>query len=58
MYILLREEELSLNHFILELEVSKNTVLQDLKFVQMELEKFNFQLKYDGTKGYYIDGEE
>lgn len=58
LYILLREEELSLNHFIVELEVSKNTVLQDLKLVQIELEKFNLMLNYDRTNGYYIEGEE
>ncbi|EIK3137624.1 BglG family transcription antiterminator [Listeria monocytogenes] len=51
-------EELSLNHFISELEVSKNTVLRDLKLVQKTLEKFNLEVKYSRMRGYLIDGDE
>ncbi|EKZ7092333.1 helix-turn-helix domain-containing protein, partial [Listeria monocytogenes] len=51
-------EELSLNHFISELEVSKNTVLRDLKLVQKTLDKFNLEVKYSRMRGYLIDGDE
>ncbi|MCH3176457.1 helix-turn-helix domain-containing protein, partial [Listeria monocytogenes] len=51
-------DELSLNHFISELEVSKHTVLRDLKLVQKTLDKFNLEVKYSRLRGYLIDGDE
>ncbi|WP_088810667.1 MULTISPECIES: BglG family transcription antiterminator [Listeria] len=53
-----RNEELSLNHFISELEVSKNTVLRDLKAVQKMLDKFHLEVKYSRMKGYLVVGDE
>lgn len=58
LYILTRDEVLSLNHFISELSVSKNTVLQDLKEVQKNLSSFNVELYYTRAEGYYTEGEE
>lgn len=58
LYIVTSEEELSLNHFITELEVSKNTVLQDLKDVRALLERRELTLEYTRQDGYYIVGAE
>lgn len=58
LYILMREEALSLNHFISEMEVSKNTVLQDLKEAKKILKQYKLVLDYTRSDGYYIVGEE
>ncbi|WP_047982684.1 BglG family transcription antiterminator [Ornithinibacillus contaminans] len=58
MMILSSEEELSLNHFTYELNVSKNTVLNDLKQVQAYVEKFDLSLRYSRKLGYLIEGKE
>ncbi|MBC1803330.1 BglG family transcription antiterminator [Listeria booriae] len=52
------QEELSLNHFISELEVSKNTVLRDLKGVQAVFDTFRLEVQYSRMKGYQIRGDE
>lgn len=51
-------EELSLNHFISELEVSKNTVLSDLKLAQSIIDGDNLQIRYTRLHGYLIEGDE
>ena len=51
-------EELSLNHLISDLEVSKNTVLRDLKLAQKNLDEYGLSIKYSRREGYFIDGEE
>lgn len=51
-------EELSLNHFISELEVSKNTVLSDLKLAQSIIDGDNLHIKYTRMHGYLIEGDE
>jgi len=51
-------EELSLNHFISKLEVSKNTVLRDLKLVAHNLKDYELRLKYSRMLGYFIEGDE
>lgn len=56
--ILLRKEELSLNHLIEELEVSKNTILQDLKMVRKILAPFELRVQYTRSQGYYFEGNE
>ncbi|WP_035052375.1 BglG family transcription antiterminator [Carnobacterium pleistocenium] len=56
--ILLRNEELSLNHFIYDLEVSKNTVLQDMKAVQKILDLFDLRIVYSRSEGYHFEGSE
>lgn len=56
--ILIREEEMSLDHFSIEIQVSKNTVLTDLKKCREYLSSYDLLLRYSRKKGYYIDGEE
>ncbi|WP_252311928.1 helix-turn-helix domain-containing protein [Sinobaca sp. H24] len=52
------KEELSLYHFTAELEVSKNTVLHDLKQVQVYLEKYELSIRYSRKSGYLLEGKE
>lgn len=56
--LLSKEDYLSLNHFIDELKVSRNTVLRDLKEVTQELQQSQLDLKYTRQKGYFIQGDE
>ena len=51
-------EELSLNHLISDLEVSKNTVLRDLKVVQKSLDEYGLAIMYSRKTGYFIEGDE
>lgn len=52
------EEELSLNHFAIELDVSRNTILNDLKHARVIATEFNLKIKYSRIRGYVIEGEE
>lgn len=52
------EEELSLNHFTIELDVSKNTVLNDMKQVRKIAAEYDLEIRYSRIKGYVVDGEE
>lgn len=52
------EEGLSLNHFSIDLEVSKNTVLNDIKKLKELLQPYEVNLKYSRTNGYYLAGSE
>lgn len=56
--ILGREEEISLDHLSIELQVSKNTILSDIKKSKEFLEKHELIMEYSRKKGYYIQGEE
>lgn len=56
--LLSREDYLSLNHFIDDLKVSKNTILRDMKDVKSDISRYGLNLKYSRQKGYYIEGEE
>lgn len=56
--LLSKEDYLSLNHFIDDLKVSRNTVLRDLKEVDYELQQHELTLKYTRKKGYFIQGDE
>lgn len=58
LYIVTSEETLSLDHFLLELEVSKNTILQDLKIVRALFEEKNCFLEYTRQDGYFVVGSE
>src|SRR5690625_2698970 len=48
----------SLFHFTSELDVSKSTVLNDLKEVNKYLSKFNLIIHYSRKDGYVIQGDE
>ncbi|MCG6794504.1 BglG family transcription antiterminator [Geobacillus sp. YHL] len=56
--LLTSKEELSLNHFAFELNVSKNTVLNDFHHVQTVLDPYGLTLHYTRKTGYSLDGEE
>lgn len=56
--LLSKEDYLSLNHFIEDLKVSRNTVLRDLKDLDVELKGYDLYLKYTRKRGYFIDGDE
>lgn len=56
--VITMEEELSLQHFVSELKVSKNTILSDLKIVRKDLKKYSCELQYTRLKGYFIKGNE
>lgn len=56
--LFIHNEYLSLNHFIHHLKVSKSTVLQDFKELQLNLSTYNITVKNDRLNGYYLQGEE
>ena len=63
MYVILpmlfaRTEEISVNHFTYELDVSKNTLLKDLKKARTYLEEHNMYILYTRKDGYFISGSE
>ncbi len=51
-------EELSLNHFTIELDVSKNTILSDLKQVQEYVSEYKLSIRYSRKFGYLLEGNE
>ncbi|XJS11141.1 BglG family transcription antiterminator [Aerococcaceae bacterium WGS1372] len=51
-------EELSLNHLAFNLNVSKNTILNDIKIVRQVLKKYELEVKYSRENGYEIIGDE
>lgn len=56
--LLTSKEELSLQHFISELKVSKNTVLADLKKLDHALPQNQLGLSYGRQDGYTLSGSE
>ncbi|CAH0303189.1 Transcriptional regulator ManR [Peribacillus simplex] len=56
--LLSRNEELSLLHFTAALNVSKNTVLSDLKIAQTIIDPYKLKINYSRKTGYSIEGEE
>lgn len=56
--LLCRKEELSTYHFTDELEISKNTLLNDLKKVQDNVKEFDLELAYNRKDGYRLYGRE
>lgn len=56
--LLSSEEELSLAHFSIELEVSKNTVLRDIKYTQILVRTYQLEIVYSRMYGYDIIGSE
>lgn len=49
---------LSLDHFALDLKISKNTVLNDIKKVKTQLAQYNLTLRYSRKQGYALMGDE
>lgn len=58
MMLLGSEEELSLKYFSYYLNVSKNTILHDLKRAQENLDKYGLKIRYSRKKGYVLEGKE
>jgi transcriptional antiterminator/mannitol/fructose-specific phosphotransferase system IIA component (Ntr-type) len=56
--LLSSKEELSLNHFVFELGVSKNTILNDLKQAQSYLDNYDLNIRYSRKHGYLLEGKE
>ncbi|MBL5772623.1 transcription antiterminator [Bacillus sporothermodurans] len=56
--ILSSNEELSLIHFTSVMEVSKNTILRDLKSAQNIVAKYDLTIVYSRVKGYDLSGTE
>ncbi|MFP3123854.1 BglG family transcription antiterminator [Ectobacillus funiculus] len=56
--LLSRNEELSLFHFTSALDVSKNTILNDLKIAQNLIEPYKLKIHYSRQHGYSIEGNE
>lgn len=58
LYIIAKQEELSLAHLYDVLEVSKNTVLSDIRIADKQMQKYQVSISYSRTAGYDIEGEE
>ena len=50
-------EPLGLNHFIINLQSSKNTILCDLKKIAKIGRQYKVELKYSRKQGYYFEGD-
>lgn len=53
-----KENAMSLNHFAIDLQVSKNTIIHDLNHVKNLLESQGLALKYSRKHGYELVGDE
>lgn len=51
------KEPLGLNHFIINLQSSKNTILSDLRKISRIGKQYKVELKYSRKLGYYFEGE-
>lgn len=58
LYLLTKQEEVSLIHIIDVLEVSKNTVVRDIKAANEWLKDFGLEITYSRVLGYEMNGEE
>jgi len=56
--LLSSSEELSLIHFCSALEVSKNTVLRDIKYAQIIIKEYQLEIVYSRIHGYELSGSE
>lgn len=56
--MLLSNDDLSLLHFTSELDISKNTVLRDLKRAKDYVSDFALSIQYSRRFGYLIEGDE
>lgn len=53
-----REDYTSLNHFVYSLDISRSTVLKDIRILEKRLMKFQICIMYDRMKGYSLQGDE
>ncbi|MFV0393861.1 MAG: BglG family transcription antiterminator [Coprobacillaceae bacterium] len=55
--ILTKTRELYIEDFIMHCKVSRNTVINDLKIVDRELQKYGLEISYENKVGYRIVGD-
>ena len=58
LYVTLGNGPFFIKDFIPKLQVSRNTIIQDLKSLKDELTPFQLQLDFDREKGYFLSGDE
>ncbi|MEX2803766.1 PTS sugar transporter subunit IIA [Streptococcus sp. H31] len=58
LYLALSDEEVSLNHLMDILMVSKNTAVNDIKNSNAAIENYNICIEYSRSKGYHLLGSE
>lgn len=56
--MILSSDDLSLIHFTTALEISKNTVLRDLKYAQTIIKSYQLEIVYSRVRGYELSGNE
>ena len=56
--IFMKNDYLSVNHFISTFKVSRNTVLTYIQNVRSEAKRAGISLKYSRQEGYWLDGDE
>ncbi len=56
LYLLTEEEEISVSHFISFLQVSRNTVLNEIKDLRSSLCEMDTTLEYTRESGYFLKG--
>ncbi|MFB6466395.1 BglG family transcription antiterminator [Cytobacillus sp. Hz8] len=57
-YIMARDNPLYLENLMEKIRVSRNTIIEDIKGLRAELERFNLTLEFDRKTGYVIYGDE
>lgn len=56
--LIAQREPLSLQDFIIDLDISKNTALKNMRNVKQMLKKYQLKLTYTRNDGYQIEGKE
>ncbi|OAB38249.1 hypothetical protein PMSD_07755 [Paenibacillus macquariensis subsp. defensor] len=56
--IFMKNDYLSVNHFISSFKVSRNTMLTYIQKVRSEVEQIGISLNYSRQEGYWLDGDE
>ncbi|WP_392565410.1 BglG family transcription antiterminator [Utexia brackfieldae] len=57
-YLLIRTERQSLIHLSSALQVSQNTIINDMKKIQCQIKGYHLQIHYDRQQGYHLRGFE
>jgi transcriptional antiterminator/mannitol/fructose-specific phosphotransferase system IIA component (Ntr-type) len=58
LYLFIRHESISSNHLIQLLQVSKNTVMSDLKKANKQYRSYLVEIQYSRQRGYHLKGTE
>ncbi|MFC7395055.1 BglG family transcription antiterminator [Scopulibacillus cellulosilyticus] len=57
-YLMARDNPLYLENLMEKIRVSRNTTIEDLKNLKVELERFHLKLEFHRKSGYVINGDE